>query len=214
MRAQLLFAYCFLFQSNFCRAARLALATLPAGSLPLAPTPISRWTVLMATAENPHKHLWGQAAFPVILLFVFPPPSQTLYLLLPPAIAQSVSHLMALPFLSLGGSVCIWAMIFVISRWNPCCDSRVCIFAYQHFQAAAGDHTAFSVAVSTWLAATWLSHKVQARFKRVLWCTYNSGDAGCSEWIAVHIKYSEAESNVRELGHSTKTPNIDFSYKP
>lgn len=72
----------------------------------------------------------------------------------------------------------------------------------------------FSTAVSTWLVATWLLHKVPARFKRVLGCTYNSGDAGCSEWTAVHIKYSEAESNVRELGHSTKTPNIDFSYKP
>lgn len=27
-------------------------------------------------------------------------------------------------------------------------------------------------------------------------------------------KDSKAESKVRELGHSTETPKIDFSYKP
>lgn len=70
----------------------------------------------MATTENPHKHLRGQTFFSVFLLFVFPPPSQTLYMLIPPAITQSISRLMAFPFLSLGGSVCAWAMIFVISR--------------------------------------------------------------------------------------------------
>lgn len=27
-------------------------------------------------------------------------------------------------------------------------------------------------------------------------------------------KFSKVESKVRELGHSTETPSIDFSYKP
>lgn len=126
MQALLLFAYCFLF---------FFLKVTPSWQLgwhwplpyTLTPTPTFRWNALMATTENSHKHLWGQGLlffFPLFFSFLPPlPPSQTLYI--PPAIMPSVSHLMAFPLLSLGGSVCAWAVFFVNSRWNPCCNSHV-----------------------------------------------------------------------------------------
>lgn len=122
---------------------------------------------------KPSQTLLGIRVFfpPVFLRFAYPPPSQILCVLFPPAIRPSISLLMASQFLSLGGSVCARAMISVISRWNPCCDSGVCSFAYQLSQAAAGDHPASPAAVSMWLVATWLPRKARVRLRRVLGCT-------------------------------------------
>lgn len=100
----LLFAYyCFLFKSNLCTAACLALAMLPAGFLLLAPRHppwrgLSWWQV--AITETPHKHLWGSI---VCLFFSFLSSlPQAKHATCSFDITQSISHLMAFPFLELG----------------------------------------------------------------------------------------------------------------
>lgn len=153
---------------------------------------------------KPSQTLVGTVFFPPSFSpFCLPsPPSQTLYI--PPAITPSISHLMAFPLLSMGGSVCAWAVIFVNSRWNPCCNSCVGSFALLAFSGHSWgwDHAAF---LWLWACGLW-QPAYHTRYKRgshmscgVCVCTYNSGDAGCSGWIAVHIEYSEAEKQCEGI---------------
>lgn len=129
----------------------------------------------MAMTKNPHTNTCEDRFFLFPLFFSFLPslpPSQTLYI--PPATMPSVSHLMALPVLTLGGLVCARAVIFCEFQVKPMLQltcGQFCSMSTLRPQLGMGPRC-FPVAVSTWLVATCLSHKVQARFKHVLWCVY------------------------------------------
>lgn len=165
MQVLLLFAYCFLSQSNSFVAAWLALAT----SLRSRPTTHLEVECPDGNDSKPSQTLVGRGYFFFLFFSFLPslPPSHTHYI--PRAIMPSISHLMAFPLLSLGGSVCARAAVFVNPKWSPCCSSHGGSFALLALSGHSwgGDHAAF-----LWLVATCLSHKVQARFKHVLWCVY------------------------------------------
>lgn len=156
--------------------------------------------------ENPLKHtnkLVGTGYFfflSLFLLFAFPPTK-------PNTLHSSCHHAKCLPFD--GISTPELGRVGVCMGWDFC-EFRVkptlqltrgqfCSISTFRPQLGMGPRC-FSVAVSTWLVATCLSHKVQARFKHVLWCVYlQFGDAGCSGWIAVHTECSKAEKQCEGI---------------
>lgn len=139
----------------------------------------------------------------LFLLFVCPPPK-------PNALCSSCHHAKHLPFDGISipelgrVGVCVGCdfVNFVNSRWNPCCDSRVGSFA---LLALSGHSWAWHHAAFPWLSARGLWQPgYHTRYKRGSnmscgVCTYNSGHAGCSGWIAVHIEYSEAEKQCEGI---------------
>lgn len=125
----------------------------------------------MAMTESPHKHLWGQFFFPLFFSFLssLPPKPNTLH--------SSCHQAKHLPFdgistpehgrvgVCMGCDFCEFQVKPMLQL--PC--GQFCSISIFRPQLGMGP-CCFSVAVSMWLVATCLSHKIQARFTHVLWC--------------------------------------------
>lgn len=133
----------------------------------------------MAMTENPHKHIWGWIFFspPLFLLFAFPPTK-------PSTLHSSCHHAKCLPFDGISTPE--------LGRVAVCIGCDFCEFQVKPMlQLTCGQFCSIStlgmgprclsVAVSTWLVATCLLHKVQGGSNTSCGvCTYNLGNAGCS----------------------------------
>lgn len=166
MQVLLLFAYCFLSWSNSFVAAWLAWAT----SLHLHSNTHLEVECPDGNDWKPSQTLLGMDFFspPLFLHFAFPPTK-------PNTLHSSCHHAKCLPFdgistLELGRvAVCIGCDFceFQVKPMLQLTRGQFCSIS----TLGMGPHC-LSVAVSTWLVATCLSHKGTRRFKHVLWCVY------------------------------------------